>query len=855
MPCGHTMMPLKARQDQGKGNYYMRGCNVNGEWILREGVFDLSRTFGEEQESVRTVNLPHDFMIETEVRPDAVSGPAMGYYEGGIRNYTKNFFIPDEWKEDQIYLSFDGVMGNTTVEVNGSFVTRHHYGYTPFLADLTPYVTVGSENRVTVTVNASMQPSSRWYAGAGIYRDVELIHAPKIHIAKDGIYAYTERISYENGAASAAYVTAEVTVENHTDKNHVVAVEASFLPENFTGNPITRSSSLGVKAHSSAVTRIRATLPKPALWDVDHPNLYTVRAAVKDLGIFTTALVPAERVMTDEAEVLFGVRTVSADSANGLRINETPVILKGGCIHHDNGVLGAVSFYDSEYRKLKRLKDAGYNAVRLAHNPPSAVLLEACDRLGMYVMDEAFDCWEMGKQAGDYSQFFRQHWKEDLRAFILRDRCHPSVIFWSTGNEIFERGGLGDGYALCNELIDEVRALDGSRLITNGFCSFWSGLDDEGMRRIYGHIGDSQASLQNVDPGTQDTSLEDVSEPFVNNLDVVGYNYLDNHYELAGKLYPERVIVGTESYPKEMDRVWEKVEQLPYIIGDFTWTCYDYIGEAGIGKSAFFDDAHAAAQNVMLTMSSHTSPFPWRLGNDADFDINGNMLPQGHFRRILWGSSETYICSYDPAVYGKTEVVSMWGWPDVSENWNWRGQEGNMVQVLVYSAAEEVELYLNGKSVGIHPAGKEHRFTAAFELPYEPGRLEAVSRCGGTEISRSTLSSTGEAASVRLVPEKINLTADGQSLAYVGVEIVDASGAVVTDAAVSLTARVSGSAVLAGFGSGNPVTAENYTVGKFTTYRGKCMAVLRSGREEGETMLTVSAPGLGSAEIKIRGEQ
>lgn len=864
----------------------MRNINIDQGWKFLPGTYNLIEDLTG-QSKARLVNLPHDFMLEGETSQEAPAGPAMGYYKGGIGSYTKYLDIPLEWKDEKIYLHFDGVMLNASVEINGSTAALHHYGYTPFQVDITPYVDFGESNRVTVTVNASMQPNSRWYTGAGIYRSVELVHTPRVHLAADGIFAYTKRIEYMDGQPHEAFLAAEVTVVNDTAENHIVKVDVLLSPDNHSPdqrsgiNDVIRSSSLMVRAGSEAKALIPVTVKDPALWDAETPNLYKLSARLTDQGIFRTNLAPVPgEAMTDSNTVLFGIRTVTADSTYGLLVNGKPVKLKGGCIHHDNGVMGAVSLYDSEYRKLKIHKDNGYNAVRTAHNPPSAALLEACDRLGLYVFDEAFDAWGMAKQPGDYNQFFRDHWKEDIRAFILRDRCHPCVLIWSTGNEIPERGGLGDGYSLAAELAEYVRSLDSTRLVSNAMCSYWSGLDDGSLKDQLAArqkaMSDGAENTQNAPDSAENTYWEDRSEAFLSCLDVVGYNYAEDRYEKAGRMYPERVIAGTESFPMEIDRVWELVEKLPYVIGDFTWTSFDYIGEAGIGKSVYLEsDDPMVQKDSMAILWSHSSKYPWRLANDADFDINGVTMPQGNYRKIVWGSQETFLYSYNPADYGKTEVISKWGWPNVSACWNWAGQEGKPVRVVVYSSAEETELFLNGTSLGRRPAGKIRRFTASFDITYQPGVLEAVSYENGTEVSRCSMVTTGAPAAIRLCQDEntpasavqnanqpenapgsaagdsVCLRADGSSLSYISVEIVDAQGRLVPDASIALSAKVTGSGSLAGFGSANPVTSENYTTGHFTSYRGRALAVIRSGYAPGTVTLTIGSDSLEESSIQL----
>ena len=604
-----------------------------------------------------------------------------------------------------------------------------------------------------------------------------------------------------------------------------------------------------VNARGSGTARIAINVPKPLLWDAEHPNLYRVAARVTNVGRFRTHFEKDETETTDEAEVLFGIRTITADSVRGLRINGKTVKLKGGCLHHDNGLLGSVSLYETEARKVRKLKESGFNAIRTAHNPPSAALIEACDRLGMYVFDEAFDAWGIAKRSGDYSQFFAEDWEKDLTAFVRRDRSHPSVILWSTGNEIPERGGLNNGYALAEKLAETIRDLDGTRPISNGICSFWCGLDDALAR------GMNQA--QNAGNEGMENLWEKGTEPFTNGLDIVGYNYMEDLYEKDHEMFPERVILGSENFPKEIGFRWPLVEKLDYVIGDFTWTGWDYLGEAGIGKAVSLAEGDPLLEKGPWALMPQTSsPFPWRTANDADFDITGRRTPQGDYRSVIWGNRGTFLYSYPPEAYGKTELISPWGFPAVLSRWNYVGAEGKPLELVVFSGAEEVEVLVNGQSIGRETVGRERPLPCSmrFETVYVPGTVEAISYTDGQEVSRAVLKTPGPAAQIRLLPEKTTVKADGHDLIYVGIEIVDQNGVVCPDAAVPLTAEVSGMAALAGFGSGNPVTDEDYTDHCTVTFRGKAMAILRAGYEKGQIGLKVSGEGLAAEETVLAAE-
>ncbi len=829
----------------------MRTMSINRGWRFGPGLADHTRRLrGELNE--RTVDLPHDYMIENDVSPEAPAGQASGYYNAGVAHYIKVLEIPAAWAGERVALRLDGAMMNATIEVNGAKAALHHYGYSPFETDITQLVYPGQVNTLVITVNPSMQPNSRWYSGAGLFRGVTLCHMPKLHVAFGGLSGWTDRIEYAaDGRAETAYLKVSAQVRNDLAENRLAAVEFTLVDDE-TGEAVCASRTMAqVPPMGEATAYMTLTVDAPKLWSAETPRLYRLSARVTEAGTYRTRAFPVERATTDEEDVLFGIRTVEADVKHGLRINGRIVKLKGGCLHHDNGVIGAVSLYDAEARKVRILKEVGFNAIRTTHNPPSAALIEACDRLGMYVFDEAFDAWGMGKQPGDYNQFFDADWQADLANFVRRDRCHPSVILWSIGNEITERAGLNDGYVRATKLAEAVRAHDPSRPVSNGICSFWNGLDDvlmtEQLRKW-----EEGATLQNADlGGRKDLLWEHVTEAFANGLDVVGYNYLEDKYEQDHEMFPERVILGSENYPVQVGRHWPMIEATPWVIGEFTWTAWDYIGEAGIGRSMIFEPDVTHIPSVWEV----GAPFPWRAANDADIDLTGGILPQGVYRRIVFGSAETGLYSYDPAVFGKKEALSPWGFPGVRACWNWPGAEGRPVDVLVFSGAEEVELRLNGESLGRLRAGESlsHDMPKSFlfHAAYAPGTLEAVSYSGGREVSRAALATTGPAAGLRLVPESDALRPGDGTLGYVRVEVVDAAGSVVPDAAVPLTASVTGAAMLLGFGSANPITDENYTRGEFTSYHGRALAVLRPGEDAGESTLRVSAEGLGMAELSL----
>lgn len=775
-----------------------------------------------------TVDLPHDFLIEEPTAHDAPGGAATGYYGGSAGTYTKMLDIGPEYAGKCVLVEFDGVYMNAAVSLNGQVVARHNYGYTPFHADITDYIRPGKPNRLSVYVDNTCQPNSRWYSGAGIYRHVDLLTAESVHIVPWGIYAHTSHIV--NGTA---FVTVETTVENTTAKAVSVKVVSSIIDE--TGAAAGETPAIAyVPAGERAVARALVAIPQAKLWDIDAPNLYTVRSRMSCGD------------MTDSCEDVFGVRTISVDTVNGFMLNGRSLKLRGGCIHHDNGLLGAESYYDSEYRKLKLQKDVGFNAMRTAHNPPSRDMLLAADRLGMLILDEAFDCWRNSKSAGDYGRYFDADWEKDMEVFITRDRNHPSIFMWSTGNEIVERGGMSGGYYLAARLAQKVRALDPTRPVTNALCSLWSGLEDDVMRKMQEELKKSGGGyIENSNTPFIDNIWAEYTENFCAPLDVVGYNYLDKRYEMDGVRYPGRVICGTESFGNDFDNVWAHTMAHPYVIGDFTWTSYDYIGEAGIGKSVF----HAPGGEIPEA-PSHVSEYPWRLGNDADFDICGGEKPQLWFRRAVWGEADTRIAVQAPENFGKTEAVSRWGFEDVKRSWTWPGCEGRDVKVTAYSCADEVELLVNGASAG---SVVPERFRAVFNVKYAPGTLEAVSYRNGHELSRDRLETAGAPAKLALIPERVVAPADGHSLVYVNMEVQDAQGRRVPTAEDVISVEIEGCATLAGFGGAAPMTEENYSLNIGKAFEGRAQAVLRMATTPGKAIIKATYGAL-NGETEIKGE-
>lgn len=798
----------------------MKRKNLNQEWEFQWGEPSNIPMMPVEK---KTVNLPYDFMITKDVSKDAVGGAETGFYQGGKASYTKYITVNEEDKKEIHILSFDGCYGTTKVVVNGHVACRHHYGYTPFQVRLDSYLQVG-KNRITVTVDNTSEPNSRWYSGAGLYRGAELLTGGPVYVLPEGIYTYTESIG------QSAIQIVETSIKNETDAERKIAAEICLVEKATEKTVAEHTELLSISAGEERTIKQEFDIQDPILWNVDTPYLYEAKICIQDTG---------KQELYDSASASFGIRRIEVDAKQGFRLNGVPMKLKGGCIHHDNGILGAAAFKESEYRKVLLHKKAGFNALRFAHNPPSKELLNACDEIGMLVIDEAFDVWNMEKNYHDFSNFFEYEWEKELRAMILRDRNHPSIFMWSIGNELPEQGGLSEGYETSGKLAEYTRKWDKTRPVGGALCSFFRGLDDEDNAKYWKSVMEEREKLQqngmvNLDCEFGKTVWDPYTAPFVEAWDIVGYNYLQYQYEPSHEKHPERVICCTESKPRELGTYWAEVERLPYVIGDFEWTSMDYIGEAGIGNS-FYVKAEEVPQ---MRQRMFHAQYPARTAETGDFDICGFEKSQLGYRKCVWGSPETFLVSYDPSVFDQEELLGRYGWGKCERSWSWQAEAGAPIKVEVYSRAPFVEIFVNGISIGKKAAGKDHDYRAVFVTTFEPGEILAVSYDEeGREISRDRQCTAGKPAGVAIredetlkeLKERGFLSIE-DSLRYYVVEVVDENGNLVPYAEEKLSAedlKTQDIKEILAFGTGRPTTEENYTRGEITTYRGRALLIAR----------------------------
>lgn len=757
-------------------------------------------------DSWRTVSLPHDWSIEHPPSEANPCGPSGGFLPGGTGWYSKEFEAPENWRGQTVLVEFEGVYENAEVWLNGNFLFRHPYGYTSFMVDLTAHIALGAANRLSVRVDNSSHPNCRWYSGSGIYRHVWLLVGDPTHIEPWGVRVTTPYAS--DGAATVAIETlikCADSCEAVEVRSTVVHPDGGIVAEAVT--PVEQGRGEGACRQIINLGANPGDRP-PALWSPETPQLYELHSELLAHGI-----------CLDEATTAFGIRSISFDVERGFSLNGSSLKLKGGCVHHDNGPLGAASYDRAEERKVGLLKASGYNAVRCAHNPPAPAFLDACDRLGLLVIDEAFDCWRVGKLPYDYHVTFADWWKRDLEAMVRRDANHPSIIMWSIGNEIAERDGNSDGARVASELARLTRDLDPTRPVTAAICEV---------------SGDWERTA-----------------PVFSALDVCGYNYQEGHYRSDHELHPERVMYGAEAMPWFAHKHWETVQQLPYVLGDFVWTALDYLGEAGLGMVRYKDEE-----------MKWSGGWPWVQAFCGDIDICGWKRPQSHYRDMVWGvGTGIWLGVRTPVPEGKVGNYEWWSWPEVIPAWTWPGAEGQPLAVEVYSDCDTVELVLNGRPIGRRPAGRANAYLATFEVPYEPGELKAIGYTDAAPSESSTLTATlrtaGPPVAVRLTPDRAMLAPIVGDLCYVTVEIVDAAGEVCIGAEPEVHFDVSGAALLAAVASNNPRSTESYQgtpeapISSRRAYRGKCLAVLKTSGGPGVALLVAEAEGLQTGDLRI----
>lgn len=747
------------------------------------------------------VTLPHDAMIDAPRDAGAPAGAHSGYFPGGVVEYVRQLDLPESAVDDVHRLVFDGVHRDAMVYINDDFAGRSRSGYARFVVDADPFLRFGSTN--TIRVEARAHRDSRWYTGLGIHRNVWLHTGPRVHLPVDGVRITTPEVDRET-----ALVEVEIAVVNGHARPVTARVEVVLRgPDG--GTVAIDSVPITLVGGETGTVRRRLHIDRPALWSPAEPGLHTYSVRV-------------HAGETEDAQTgTFGVRRLQLDPRHGLRINGEPVKLRGACIHHDNGIIGARSIARAEERRIERLKAAGFNAIRGAHNPISPELLDACDRLGMLVMDELFDVWTESKTPFDGSLDFPDTWEREVEQMVAKDFNHPSVIFYSIGNEITEVARpLG---ARRGRLIAEsLHRLDPTRFTTNSVNPVFAVMneipppDPEQLKTG----NDALASMVEFLDGLTSSELVSTrTEEAFAFVDAAGLNYGDGRYAIEAERFPNRVGIGTETFSTRIDLNWPKILELDHVIGDFTWTGWDYLGEAGIGRIDYSSDVFPGS----------TGAFPWMLAWAGDLDITGFRRPASYFREIVFGRrGAPYLAVQRPHAPEEAPHGGPWSWEDAVSSWSWPVELGTPMVVSVYSADDEVELELNGRSLGTQPAGRPHRYRASFTVPYEPGRLVAIARADGRETERFELTTAEGPLSVTARPDRDVIGSTPDDLAFIDIELSSSSGIVPVGADRAFRVTVDGPAVALGVGSARPATHETFDPGtEHTLFDGRAQAVIR----------------------------
>lgn len=786
----------------------------------------------------REVMIPHDAMISEKRTEDSAGGINTGWFEGYDYIYEKEFEIPDEYEKQEISFEFEGVYHNAEVYLNGEKAAYRPYGYTNFYIDADPYLKYGEKNQIRVIAHNADQPNSRWYSGAGIYRPVWMYVRPKQHILRNEIRVRTLSVD-------PAVIEAEVNTNAPGKVKLEVIADA--------GSDVI----IAAEIHTDGKLTKQFEIPDAKLWSVNTPNLYQLRvtfAAEQENG-------QNKCMETDQEEVIFGIRTLKWDKETGITINGERVILRGACIHHDNGVLGACCYPDAEARKIRILKENGYNAIRSAHNPCSKALLEACDRQGMLVMDEFVDVWYIHKTEYDYVNYFKEWWKQDLKDMVEKDFNHPSVILYSIGNEVSETAQK-KGIHLTKMMTEYLHRLDDSRPVSCGINIFFNFLSSIG----FGVYSDKKAKkeAEQAEKTKGKKKKKAVGSQFFNdlaglmgsgfmktgatfygcdvktrgtfaNMDIAGYNYGIKRYQHDLKKYPERLILGSETFCDDAYTFWEMAKKNPRIVGDFVWAGVDYLGEVGVGSWEYRDYAPEFNHGP-----------GWITAGSGRIDLTGKPLAEAGYTKTAFELTNRPVIAVRPVNHtGEKHSPSAWKMTNAIESWSWEGCEGKVAEVEVYARAARVDLFLNGKKVGSNTL--KNSCDTRFKVEYQPGMLETVVyNQKGKEISRNTLYTAGKETELRAIAEEQSVQKD--HLAFIRLQYTDKTGTVKPLKRGILKVSVKGGKLL-GLGNACPYNEIGYCTNETDTYWGEALAVVQA---DGSGDVVLEVQEIGGEQLKGR---
>ncbi|ARC58640.1 Beta-galactosidase BoGH2A [Frondihabitans sp. 762G35] len=787
------------------------------------------------ERDARLIRLPHDAMISERRGSDAPAGADGGWFHGGRYVYSTRFRGDASRAGSEVEIRFEGVQGDAEVFVNDHFVGRVRSGYSEASLTITDKIRFGADNDVRIEVDNSLQPNSRWYSGSGLYRGVSVHFLVTSRFAADGLRIVTRALDASQARVEVGYQLVNAKADD------MVAV-ALWDADNLIAS--------GTKGAYPDGGTLDLMVPNPIPWSAEQPHRYRLVATLERDGD-----------SLDVVEERVGLRTIAVNAKQGLLINGRTTLLRGACIHHDNGILGAATHRGADYRRVRILKDAGFNAIRSAHNPMSRQLLEACDELGMYVLDELADYWFVSKTTHDRADEFLDTWRDDAASMISKDRNHPSVIMYAIGNEIPETA-TPKGADLAGEITRFFHDLDPDRPVTVAVNIFLNVMVSFGVSPYKSNDKKASADAEKTSmAGSTDANImvnqigrmmnvvsrlprgDKATKDVFSKVDIAGYNYGIARYAHDTRAYPDRVILGSETLPGDVARAWHSVEKYPAVIGDFVWAGWEYLGEAGVGVW------------VPGTKAGLSKPYPYVLAGPGFFDLIGRPDTSLRLAQAAWGRLDAPAIAVRPMDRsGQPVVKSAWRSTDAVESWSWRGCEGRLASIEVYSTDDQVELFLNGRSLGRRRAGRRTAYLTRFRTPYEAGELLAVGYRDGRATSRTTLRSAESELTVQIRAEDEFFQADPDEISYVSVEIADSNGVVEMLADEAVTLEVEGPAVLIGFGTADPAPSEGFTSSTHRTFRGRALAILRSTGEPGEITITATSSSHGTTVATLKSD-
>lgn len=786
----------------------------DSDWKFHRGGATGAENPGFNDNAWRRVSLPHDWSIEDlpvssdqnksriisgPFDSESISGKHTGFTVGGTGWYRKHFIIPESDTNKVVYLNFDGAYMNSDVWINGHHLGNHPYGYTSFTYELSKYLNYGAKENVIAVEVKNEGINSRWYAGSGIYRHVNIITVNQLHTAPDGIF-----VSTPVADSQTSEINVQVEVNNMTKQDADIYLITKIVDMN--GDTVaTKQISTRISKFIPSKLKLNLRVNNPELWTTETPNLYKAVCIIQSKGM-----------NTDISETTFGIRSLRFDTEKGMFLNGKHIKLKGGSMHANNGPLGAAAFDRAEERRVELMKGAGFNAIRCGHNPPSTTFLDACDRLGMLVIDEAFDVWNFGWLPDDYHIYFEEWWEKDIASMILRDRNHPCIFTYSICNQAknnYDSTVIALGYKVAGF----VRSLDPTRPVS--------------------------ANVAHYGGGWHDCNPEDWRncDDFIATLDIVGYSYQSAQYEYDHQRLPDRIMFSSEIDPLKSFSNWMRAIDHEFVLGNFEWTAWDFMGEVALGWAAH--ESFSAPDSVL---------FPWMSTNSGDFDLCGFRKPRSYYRDMLFNNeNKLSIFVQSPVPSYMLKHDSPWGWEDVKSSWTWPGYEGKDMEVVAYSTCDSVQLLLNNKLIGSEETSRATEFKASWQVPYTKGTLKVVGYRKGMKVSEDQLFTANNPEKIRLTADRNTIKADGQDLSYITVEITDKNGILNPQANNQVNFSIEGNGKIIAVGNSNPTSIESFQQPTRKAFDGKCLVIVQAGKQAGKIRLKASSGNLKGAEIVI----